>query len=265
MNTRHNESKLNIEVDSIESSPQPIVTYARELAQGQCFPFHIHNRAQLVYASNGLMTVTTRLNMYVVPPARAVLMPARVEHRIDANRSMSMRSLYIKPSLLKSFPLEPCILQITPLLRELIITAVEFGNDYKKNSAQGRLMQVILDQIAIQPQLSLSLPLPMDKRLLQITTSLMNNPGDNRILDEWSKEVGASKRTLNRLFSKQTGMTFQSWRQQLRLHRGLELLSMGESVTQVAMELGYENTSAYIAMFRRCLGTSPRSYLRKFD
>ena len=255
--------KLKIEVDQIENLNQPIVTYARDLLRGQSFPFHMHKRTQLVYASHGLMTVTTRLNAYVIPPQRAVLMPAMVEHRIDVNRDLSMRSLYIKSSLVELFPSESCVLQITPLLRELIITAVAAGNHYLTDSPQSRLMQVILDQISTQTPIPLALPLPTDPRLMQITRMLMRNPADTRILGDWAKEVGASKRTLNRLFSIQTGMSFQSWRQQLRLHRGLELLAIGESVTHVAMELGYDNTSAFIAMFRRCLGTTPTRYLRE--
>ena len=126
-------------------------------------------------------------------------------------------------------------------------------------------MQVILDQILIQPLVPLALPLPVDQRLLQITQSLIKNPADTRVLGDWALKVGASKRTLNRLFSKQTGMSFRTWRQQLRLHRGLELLAAGESVTLVAIELGYENTSAFIAMFRRCLGSTPTRYLREVD
>ena len=123
-------------------------------------------------------------------------------------------------------------------------------------------MRVIVDQINIQPLAPLALPLPSDARLLKITRSLTENPADSRLLGEWALFAGASKRTLNRLFLKQTGMSFQNWRQQLRLLRALELLAAGDSVTGVALELGYENTSAFIAMFRRCLGSTPTRYLR---
>ena len=90
----------------------------------------------------------------------------------------------------------------------------------------------------------------------------MNNPADSRTLDDWADYTGASKRTINRLFAQQTGMSFQSWRQQLKLQRSLELLAVGESVTRVALELGYESSSAFIAMFKRCLGTTPTQYLK---
>jgi len=187
----------------------PISTFACDLKTGDYFPFHVHEHAQLVYASRGLLKVTTRAAVYIVPPQRAVWIPKGIEHRIDVYDKVSMRSLYI-------------------------------------NSAA----------------IALALPLPTDQRLLLITQSLIKNPSDNRKLEEWANTVGASKRTLNRLFMLQTNLSFQRWRQQLRLHQGIELLSIGQSVTRVALDLGYQNTSSFIAMFRRCLGTTPTEYLR---
>jgi AraC-like DNA-binding protein len=122
-------------------------------------------------------------------------------------------------------------------------------------------MSVILDQIPTQPVASLALPMPTDPRLLRVAQSLIVNPGDSRDLGEWARTVGASKRTLGRLFTEQTRMSFQKWRQQRRLLRALELLATGDNVTSIALELGYDNTSAFIAMFRRCLGTTPTRYL----
>ena len=142
-----------------EKSSLPILSYFRELHEGEHIPFHLHQRAQLVYANSGVMSVTTHSACYVIPPQRAVLMPAGVEHRIDTIRTLSMQSLYIRPSLIKAFPAEPCVIQITPLLRELITSAVASGNDYLIDSAAARLMQVILDQILSQPVLSLSFTL----------------------------------------------------------------------------------------------------------
>lgn len=252
---------LNDNVGPLEALPQPVVTYARDLVEGEVLPLHHHRRAQLVYASAGVMTVTTQAAAYVVPPQRAVWMPGKMEHRIDAHRAVAMRTLYVEPSAREEFPAEPCVLQVTPLLRELIIAAVSAGNCYESDSPQARMMQVILDQISTQPIASLVLPLPSDQRLLRVTQSLMDDPSDSRSLEEWSRDVGASKRTLNRLFAGQTGMSFRAWRQQRRLLRALELLGQGDSVTEAALELGYDNTSAFIAMFRRCLGTTPSRYL----
>lgn len=244
-----------------QTDSMPIVLQASELAEGGRFPWHKHERAQLVYASSGVMTVTTRSAVYVIPPQRAVWMPVGTEHCIDAQRAVTMRSLYIDETLTGLCPPKPYVLQITPLLRELIMAAFATGNAYSGESPQGRMMHVILDQIAAQPKLELSLPLPTDLRLLRITNVLMTDPANKRTLDEWAAIAGASKRTLNRLFNKQTGLSFQQWRQQLRLQRGVELLAAGESVSRIALDLGYENSSAFIAMFQRCFGVTPGKYL----
>ena len=256
---------LNEDLDRLEARPQPVVSYGRELAEGETLPFHRHRRAQLVYASSGVMTVTTRAAAYVVPPQRAVWVPGGVEHRIDARSAIAMRTLYVESGVAVDLPTKVCVLQVTPLLRELIVTAVAAGPDYEPNSAQARIMSVILDQIGTQPVASLVLPMPTDPRLLRVAQSLLANPADSRDLGEWARAAGASKRTLGRLFTAQTGMSFRVWRQQRRLLRALELLATGNNVTTIALELGYENTSAFIAMFRRCLGTTPTRYLRPTD
>ena len=242
--------------------PQSVVGSARDHAKGDILPFHRHGRAQLVYASQGTMTVKTRAAAFVVPPQRAVWMPAEVEHAIEARSAFSMRSLYVDPAAASDLPASVCVLQVTPLLRELIATFINDGNDYETDSVTARIAALILDQIRVQPSLpSLVLPMPTDPRLQRITRALIDDPADPRELAQWSQAVGASTRTLVRLFPAQTGMTFREWRQQRRLMRALELLASGESVTGAALELGYESSSAFIAMFRRCLGTTPKRYL----
>ncbi len=259
---RTRQLEFNRDVIRLEALPQPVVAYGRDLESGDRVPFHRHRRAQLVYASRGVMTVTTRAASYVVPPQRAVWMPSGVDHKIDAQSDVAMRTLYIAPGEVVGLPEGVCVLQVTSLLRELIVCAVESGPRYAPDSPQSRMMSVILDQIGAQNVAALVLPIPTDLRLLRITNALNENPADRRSLDEWAANVGASKRTIGRLFNAETGMSFQAWRQQRRLLRALELLAMGERVTAVALELGYDNTSAFISMFRRCLGTTPKRYLR---
>ncbi len=251
---------ISAKMRRLEDLPQSVVAHGRDLEKGQILPFHNHRRAQLVYASNGFMTVTTRDASYVVPPQRAVWMPASVEHRIDARSAVTMRTLYFDSQASRNLPAEVSVLQVTPLLRELIVAAVASGPEYTPGSPEDRLMDVVLDQILTQPVAALALPLPSDPRLRRVAEALIKNPADARDLDTWASEVGASKRTLVRLFPAQTGMTFREWRQQRRLLRALELLTTGNSVTSVALEIGYDNSSAFIAMFRRCLGTTPMRF-----
>lgn len=252
----------NKNLNQLEALPQAVVAYGRDLEEGDFLPFHHHRRGQLVYASNGIMIVTTHKASYTVPSQRAVWMPPGVEHQINARSSVQMRTLYIEPQTAEALPDEVCVLQVTSLLRELILAAVATGPVIEPGSPQSRIVSVILDQIPTQPIAYLKLPLPSDARLSRVTQSLIDNPADSRSLEEFAKQVGASKRTLVRLFPGQTGMTFSEWRQQRRLSYALELLMTGESVTSVALETGYDNASAFIAMFRRCLGTTPMQYMK---
>ena len=247
-----------------EAKPQPVISWGSELRDGDILPFHQHRRAQLVYASRGLITVATHSAAYLVPPQRAVWMPAGVEHRIHAHRSVTMRSLYVEPDRAQRTPRVPFVLQVSPLLRELILSMVAQGNDYADDSPQARLMQVVLDQISAQPTDNLALPMPADPRLLRITRALFADPADMRGLADWAQFSGASMRTLNRRFVDETGMSFRDWRQQCRLLKGLAMLANGDNVTRVALELGYQHSSAFIAMFKRCLGTTPRRYLQNY-
>lgn len=261
--TRQKLASTNRDLARLEALPQAVVAYGRDLQRGERLAWHRHRRAQLVYASDGIMRVTSTSASYLVPPQRAVWMPGGVEHRIDARSEVSMRTLYIEPEACDGLPLEVCVLNVTPLLRELILAAVAAGTEYGADAPAARIMAVILDQIRAQPVASLALPMPRDARLLRIARTLLENPADTRDLETWAGIVGASKRTLVRLFPQQTGMSFRQWRQQRRLLHALELLAAGSSVTTVALEVGYDNTSAFIAMFRRCLGTTPRQYLAR--
>lgn len=254
---------LHPDVVRLEALPQAVVAFRRDLAAGETIPPHRHRRDQLVYASEGVITVTTARGAFVVPPQRAVWMPGGVEHRIDARRAVAMRTLYLEPGGAAGLPAAVCVLHVTPLLRELILAAVAQPQAYRSNSPEERLMSVILDQIRVLPVAPLALPMPADPRLRRVAEALLADPADDRALAHWAREAGASARTLARLFRRETAMSFRVWRQQLRLLRALEMLAAGEAVTTVALDLGYDSPSAFIAMFRRNLGTTPTRYFKE--
>jgi len=257
---RHTVVRPSAEVPRLEALPQAVVAFRRDLEDGQRIAPHRHRRAQLVYASRGVMTVTTSDGAFVVPPQRAVWMPGGREHQIDARGAVAMRTVYVESDAAPGLPKQVCVLHVTPLLRELILAAVKAPQPYEPESPESRLMDVILDQIRALPAAPLSLPMPRDRRLRRITEALRADPADARGLEAWAREAGASARTLARLFRTETGMSFGAWRQQVRLLRALEKLAAGEAVTSVAFDLGYESPSAFIAMFRRNLGASPTRY-----
>lgn len=247
-----------------DPAPPPVASFAEDLRRGDGYTMHRHRRAQLIYASSGVMLVRTREAAYLVPPQRAVWMPAGVGHAIEARSAIALRTLYFVPEIVAALETTPCVLGVTPLLRELVIAVAARDNRYG-GAADMRLLDVLLDQIAAQPRSPLSLPLPRDRRLRRVTESLLRDPGDGRDLDAWAQRAGASKRTLNRLFRRETGLSFRDWRAQCRLLHALEMISRGASVTRIADALGYQNTSAFIGMFRRALGTTPGRYCLTHD
>ena len=243
-----------------EDVPRPVAGLAWDYPAGYRVPLHQHGKAQLVFASSGVMTVSTSDGSWVVPPQRALWVPARVDHQIVMAGAVRMRTLYLDEVASAMLPTRCGVVPVSPLLRELILRAMEFEPLYPEQGVEQRLVAVLLDEIRSAPIAPLHLPLPSEARMRVVIDTLLENPADRRGLGEWASHAGAGARTLARLFERETGMTFGAWRQQLRLLRSLERLGAGESVTTVALEVGYESPSAFISMFRRNLGTTPARY-----
>ena len=250
-------------VEDIINVPRPIVAMAKEFPAGHLIPFHRHDRSQLLFASSGVMTVITTSGIWVVPPLRAIWIPAHTKHKIKVSGLLSMRTLYIDPDFYSGPHEGCCVIAVTPLLKELILYAVGLPRRYPLKGPEVRLLTVLLDQIQDIRITSLELPIPEDARLMKIYIRLVARPDDSRTLEEWGKAVGATGRTLARRFRLETGLSFGQWRQQIRILEALRRLAMKEPVTTVAMALGYDSTSAFITMFRRALGKTPGQYFAK--
>jgi AraC-like DNA-binding protein len=242
---------------------RPLEGLAAEYPPGAEIELHQHPFAQLIHASSGVMTVTTEHGTWVVPPGRAVWVPACVGHAIRMTGRVSMRTIYLSDALGPLAGSACCVVQVSPLLRESILRAVAFARPYPESGPEARIVGVIADEIRAAPTAPLHLPLPRDARARRVADALRTRPGDARTLAEWARVAGASARTLERLFERETSLSFAAWRQQARLLRALEQLAAGEPVTSVALDLGYETPSAFIAMFGRALGTSPGRYFRR--
>lgn len=246
--------------EDIDAIPRGVAFRCNDYDRAHAVAGHRHRRAQLLFASRGVMRVTTDHGIWVVPPQRAVWLPAGTLHAVSSPGPLSLRNLYFDPSLCTALPTQCRVVAVSPLLRELILRAVELDPLYDEQGAEGRLMRVILDQIETLPVVPLHLAMPGDGRLQAIARALQARPGDDRPLAAWGTRVGASERTLARLFVRETGHTFGQWRQQVRLLVALEGLAQGRPVALVAAELGYERPSAFIAMFRRALGRTPARF-----
>lgn len=251
-------------VEGVDQGPGIIVARERECPADHVIDWHTHQRAQLLYAVRGVMRVTTEIGVWVVPPQRAVWIPPGIEHHVRAQGTpLSLRSLYIDVSKRPDLPHECCVVTVSPLLRELVLAAMSIPANPEPDSADGRLIEVLLDQIQVLPLTSLHLPMIKDRRLKALADELLETPGSVRTLADWSRHAGASERTLARIFVKETGMTFGQWRQQVRLLDALARLARGDSVTEVAYDSGYASQSAFISMFKKALGKTPKKYFEQ--
>ncbi|APR86484.1 Transcriptional regulator, AraC family protein [Minicystis rosea] len=223
--------------------------------------WHAHRRAQLVHAAEGVLTVITKAGRWVVPPQRAVWVPGGMEHAVASRRPFRLLTLYLDPA---AAPLPPAcrVVAVDRLAEELLRAAAAFGSDYPLGGSEERLMAVILDRLPALTEAPLSLPHPESPALQRIAAALAVDPSDGRTLEAWCAGAGMTARTAARRFVTETGMTFGRWRQQLRLLAALERLGAGESVTTVALEVGYEDVSAFIAVFKAAMGETPARYFK---
>jgi len=229
---------------------------------GSVIPPHRHPFAQLIYAATGVMTVSTDDGLWVVPPERAVWVPPFVGHSIRMHGAVALRTIYLDPAIEAIPGARCCVVQVSELLRAAILRAVRFAPAYPESGPESRLVSVIVDEIHDARTAPLHLPMPRDERARRVAEALAVDPGDRRTLPQWARVAGASERTLERLFRDETALSFGAWRQQARLLHALERLASGESVTEVALRLGFEGPSAFIAMFKQAMGTTPGRYFR---
>ncbi|WP_375786967.1 helix-turn-helix transcriptional regulator [Bradyrhizobium sp. Pha-3] len=249
-------------VDRIDDIPQAVFSLITETTfVGETAPHH-HAKAQLMYVIGGVLTVEAEGGIWTVPPHCALWIPSGISHAGRMAGHIKIGSLYIDPNLTEKLDPRCGILFVQPFLHELIRrfdTESPLMNVDRDRRA--RLIAVLLDELIAAPLQPIYLPMPTDRRLRRLTESMIENPAQRFTIDEWGTRVGASNRTLSRLFQRETGLSFLRWRQQLHVGLALQRLAQGHLVTTIAGDLGYESVSAFIAMFRRMLGTTPARYL----
>lgn len=253
---RHDKGRLGHDVED----GVVVRTFAVRHFSGHTIAPHTHTWHQLIYASEGVMWVHTAQGDWVVPPNRAVWVPAGIEHAIEMTGKVLVQTLYLATDIVSAMPQRCCAVNVAPLLRELIVHAVSLGILDRNIPAHARLIGFLLDQLRSLDAIPLQLPWPSDERARRAADWLRSHPDEPGLIKQVARKVAASPRTLERHFHQETGMTFGKWRQQLRLLHALRLLAEGRSVMTVALRVGYESTSAFIAMFKRILGTTPRRY-----
>jgi len=246
----------------IDGDAMPVIGIATDYPAGHVISSHAHAKGQLIHAVHGVMVVAAPGGQWIVPPTRGLWVPAGFAHAIRCIGVVRMRSVWVRPEVAPHLPHECRTVGISPLLREIILAATEIPTPYEADSRAGRLMALLLDELHALPVLPLHLPQPTDRRLRRICARLARHPDDAATLADWAERLGIDAKTIQRLFARETGMTFGQWRQQSRLLHGLEQLARGEKVVDVALALGYESPSAFAAMFRRQFGETPSAFFR---
>jgi AraC-like DNA-binding protein len=236
---------------------------ASRYPRGTRLDLHAHREAQLVFAAEGLMQVETPRGRWLVPPDRAVWVPARLTHAIDVLADIEMRSLYFEPRwlaarrasrLLKS----EFVVRVQPLLRELVLAVFAEGSDAERVML---LAEVLVGELARAGDATTFMPMPSDPKAREVAELLLTDPADDRDLDALARAVGVSGRTLSRLFPQQTQLTFKVWRQRARIIGAIEMLGRpGQSIKRVATRLGFSSTAAFSFAFRQVTGQTPTEF-----
>lgn len=230
-------------------------------ASGGLIPMHSHARGQLLFLTEGLVEAEiTGSGTWIVPPQRAVWIPPYIEHEIRMIHSAKLSNVYITPEAAQLLPRNCQVMNVSTLLRELIIHLANMPLLYDEQGADGRIVDVFLDQLDLSEEIPLHLPMPSSKALLKITQTLLDSPQQQYSMQYWEQHLGISSRTLARRFLKETTMTYSQWRQQAKLLNALQRIAQGEAVANIAFDLGYQSQSAFISMFKKALGKTPAKY-----
>jgi AraC-like DNA-binding protein/quercetin dioxygenase-like cupin family protein len=232
------------------------------MPSGHRFEWHTHEDHQLAWAPQGVLAVLTDKSTYVLPPTRGLWIPVGVRHETRSTVNATMRALYVRPARSPVSWTEPTPVTVTPLMAELI---GYLGDETLDAARRSRGEELLADLLSPVPTRTIDVAMPTDRPARNVAQGLLEEPSNAWTLAEWGHQVGASDRTLERSFLSQTGLPFGRWRTLVRLQAALPRLAAGETVSAVAIAVGYETASAFTAAFRRETGTTPRNYFALAD
>ncbi|WP_226911356.1 AraC family transcriptional regulator [Gallaecimonas mangrovi] len=244
----------------LESAKRSVVTLKDDYPANHYDGRHRHDRGEFLYATNGVMVVTTDTSSFVVPPHRGLWIPAGIYHAAHVRSSLSLHCLFIEQGSHPGLPDSCMVVGVSELLRSLIVQAMLLPAEYDESNREGRIMQLIVDEIALMSHEPLLLPMPQDTRLLKVCQQFLNDPTQEQDLSDWADVACMSRRSFTRLFRQQTQLSFTAWRQQARLNEALSRLSNGAPITTVAMDVGYNSSSAFSAAFHKVFGVPPSKF-----
>jgi AraC-like DNA-binding protein len=237
-----------------------VATHSQEYPPGFHVSLHAHGSDQLIYASRGVMEVTSGQQVWMIPPHFGLWIPARTPHRIRMPERVDMRTLYLRP-VLTNLERSCTVLHVGPLLRELIFEIVRVGRLRQRDRKESALRFLLVAELEGAPPVPAGVTLPKDRRALRVAQAVIEDPAARAPLPSMCAAAGVSVRTLERVFLHEVGTDFECWRRQVRLMRGVEMLASGCSVKEVAGAVGYQHPSAFVALFRGAFGTTPKAWI----
>lgn len=242
---------------------RPVVTFGMAMEEVGAFELepHRHRKGQVLFVYRGALTCEVEGGLWLVPPRSAVWIPGNALHSVKASGMLEGYNAFVDPEVAAHLPDKCCAISVTPLLRELLLRCAHLPVLYEESDANGRMVAVLLDELAQAKVEDLHLPMPSDSRLRRMAEAMIAAPADRGTLDMWAKRAGLSERTLARTILRETGMSFGRWRQQLGVMLAVKWLADGATIQRVAGDLGYESVPSFVTMFRKVLGTSPGRYM----
>ena len=257
---RQNYQKFAPRLSIFKSLPTFVYMKAKEMPCYSEITEHKHNWDQLIYALEGVLEIKTESESYIIPSHQAVWIPSNKLHSISTINGARLSSVHISTGVINTLSNDIKVLKVNALAKILIATASSFEIDSPLSAEELRLLQVLVDQINNFKETALRLPLSNDPLLLPILDWQQLYPDENRSLNYWSNELGASSKTIARRFETELGMSFTLWREQLKLHTAIHWLNEKRPVTQIALDLGYQSLSAFIHMFKKNMGETPGKF-----
>jgi AraC-like DNA-binding protein len=250
-----------------ENDPTPgmsVATHSGEYPRGSEIPEHAHGSNQLVYASRGVMEVSSDHSLWKIPPHFGLWIPARTAHQIKMPEAVSMRTLYLRPTH-RRLPASCTVLHIGTFLREIIIEIVRVGRLRKRNRIECALHDLLVAELGRATPVPTGIVFPRDQRANNVAQIVMGNPACPISLKSMCVTAGVSVRTFERTFRREVGTNFECWRRQVRLMKAIEMLVAGKRVKEVAFAVGYQHPGAFVALFRETFGTTPKAWVSALE
>ena len=244
----------------VEDVPRPVVGIGHDYPTSFELDWHQHRRGQFLYASSGVVAVSTPEGAWIAPPERGVWIPGGTPHAVRMVGAVQTRSVLIEPVTCPSLDRGCRTVAVSPLLRQLLVNASELPLEYDEAGRDGLVMRLLVAEIECAPIIPLSVPFPAHTALAERCHAFLEKPRATATIDQWADAMAMNRRSFTRLFRRETGMSFANWRQQACISVALPRLAEGVPVTVIALDLGYDGPASFSTMFKRVLGITPSRY-----